>query len=306
MLIGTPSGIGDFSWIWSKLVNAGEDFQVDLADGWPHRTRPFLELLPRITESRYAEFQYNDVLSFATVQGLNKPGLTWEEIRAKGFGRTLIECNRHLEQGKRLEDWLPDLETDFHYEIKGPTDRELAHVDSIFEDKGLLWEDLPRPFIGISAASYRGSEAWSTWDEDEWIGFLRGLQSDLGGTIILLGGFWDDLTHVISKEGYLDCVGKTKVSHLLEIQKRLDYFIGFSSGMGILRTVLRLPTFMMFPDHLSGLATAWTPPEMLENTYGWSHWLRPDRVRVLIDQWLDRCLRGNREYSQSNSFSAAY
>ena len=41
----------------------------------------------------------------------------------------------------------------------------------------------------------------------------------------------------------------------------VSFFIGFSSGLGIVRTVLGLPTIMLWPDHLQALSTSWADPE---------------------------------------------
>ena len=51
-VVGVPSGIGDVSWLYSKLKHAGP-LGYKIADGWPYRTKQFLELLPNV---RWAEY----------------------------------------------------------------------------------------------------------------------------------------------------------------------------------------------------------------------------------------------------------
>lgn len=275
LTVGVPSGIGDVSWAYSKLKHA-EPMLWQIADGWPYRTKPFLDMLDNIAGVEYGQFGYEDIVTFGNMH--SKP--TWREVISNGFGRILIEPNSHLERGCRLEDWLPDLPCDFHYEIRtSPTDRERAES---------LLAGLETPLWGISAASYRGSEAWTTWNYKQWSKFLNAFHAKWGGTIILLGGFWDDLTSSLADDGYKDLVGKTSVGCMVEVLKQLKGFIGFSSGLGVIRTVLRLPAFMLWPDHQQPLSTSWAPEWMLESgLYVASRWLEPDVVLHRVNAWVE-------------------
>lgn len=277
MIIGVPSGIGDVSWMYSKLMHTGP-LDLEVADGWPYRTVPFLELLPGIRDSSYGDFQYQDILSFESVQGIN--GKTeWADLKDKGYGRLLLEANRHLEVGRQLEDWLPDLPCTYHYEIiTKPGDDEKANT---------ILAGLRRPIVGISAASYRGSEAWKTWGYGEWSDYLKRLQAEAGCSILLIGGFWDDLTSMLSEEGYKDCVGRTNVGTMVELLKRIDGYIGFSSGLGVLRTVLNKPALMFWPAHQKELSTSWAPPHMLASgSYTAIPWLEPAMAMKATKKWL--------------------
>lgn len=280
-VIGVPSGIGDVSWLYSKLCHIDETIRFEVADGWPYRTREFLQMLPRVAECDYdMQMRYDDILSFENIHGLLKYGLTWNELEDRfPYGRLMLECNRHLEMGRRLEEWLPDLPCNFHYDINTkPLDRVRALE---------LIDGMQKPVIGISAASYRGSEAWKTWSYDEWSPFLEWLEAETGGSVLLMGGFWDDLTHSIAEDGYRDVVGKTSFGTAVELQKELDLYVGFSSGLGIVRTVLNKKTYMMWPDHQVALASSWAPPEMLESgTYSHSLWRDVDSVKRHVRAWL--------------------
>ena len=279
--IGVPSGIGDVSWMYSKLKHAGR-MRWEVADGWPYRTCPFLSLLPEVADTEYGEFRYDDILVFEQAAKINGPGWTWAEVNGRADGRLLIQANRHLEMGKRLEEWLPDLPTDFHYEILRKPGEDAYARELIGPSEG--------PVIGISAASYRGSEAWKTWGFAEWQPFLKWLKDDKRATIILIGGFWDDLTFALSKDGYKDLVGKTSVSQMIEVLRLLDFYIGFSSGLGVLRTVLKKNAFMMWPDHQRELATSWAPQWMITSgVYKATGWYDPRGVQAQVDRWMDIC-----------------
>src|SRR5437762_13140738 len=120
MIVGVPSGIGDVSWVYSKLCNAGEKLEYEVADGWLYRTTQFLELLPGVAKTSYGQFRYDEIMAFEHATGIGDHP-TWAAARAVS-DRILIAPNRHPEMGRRLEDWLLDLPTSFHYEIDVPVE----------------------------------------------------------------------------------------------------------------------------------------------------------------------------------------
>lgn len=277
-IIGVPSGIGDVSWMYSKLKHVSKKLEIEVADGWPYRTVPYLELLPNVYRASYGDFQYPQIVAAEVCNGINGKTI-WRDLASQEHGRLLLEANRHLEAGKRLEEWLPDLPCDFHYQmLTTAEDTERAHK---------IIDGLKHPLIGISAASYRGSEAWKTWGFNEWKPFLQWLTTETGGDILLMGGFWDDLTSVLAEEGYRDAVGRTSIGVAVEVLKLLDGYLGFSSGLGVLMTVLDRPTFMLWPDHQVELSTSWAPPDMLATgTYTTSLWREPTLVQRSVKRWL--------------------
>lgn len=272
-----PSGIGDVSWMYSKLKHAPlANWRV--ADGWPARTAPYLKLLDNIAEVDYGDFTYSDLIKFEEYHNLG-PSLSFNQVKSLPFTNVFLEANRHLEMGRPLETWMPDLPTDYHYKINIPDEDKRRAV--------ALLDGLERPIWGISAASYRGSEAWKTWGYDQWKEFLTNWHALRGGTILMMGGFWDDLTHTLASEaGYKDIVGKTSVPTMVHVLDLIDGYIGFSSGMGIIRTVLKKPVFMLWPDHQVELSTSWAPPSMLENgQYVASLWRKPSEVFERAKVW---------------------
>lgn len=199
----------------------------------------------------------------------NKP--TWAQVRK--HDPLLIEANKHLEEGLRLEEWLPDLPTNFHYplfisEQDKNRGREIT-ARAILGDRFSPGHPMPEgPVVGISCASYKGSDAWRTWGKDEWVDFLRRVMA-LGWRPLLVGGGWDDLTYTVACELDLpSTVGKTSVPQMIEQMDILDAYIGFSSGMNVIRTVLDRPAFALWPENdrcdQKQLSTSWAPPDMLE------------------------------------------
>jgi ADP-heptose:LPS heptosyltransferase len=196
------------------------------------------------------------------------PNITWEEIRETKAGVYYIQPNWFLESGRELASYIPDLETNYHYALNLPD----------ILDKKVFGENLVEKlsnngkWIGISCASYRGSVSWKTWNLNHWLALADYLISD-GYKLCLLGGKWDDLTDSLAdqlpRENVLNLVGKTDFGEACSVHKLLPFYIGFSSGLGIIRTVLDLPTLMLWPCNESinqqALSMSWADPKDIES-----------------------------------------
>lgn len=254
---------------------------LHIADGWPRRSLEFVKLLPNVAHAEYSSHSWDDLLSFENVH----PAETYKVIRDRNFGVEYLQNNMHLLHGRRLEEWLPDLPTDFHYKM-----------DISIEDKArakFLWNkhELGHPCMAISAASYRGSEAWNTWGAKPWMEFIHLIQKEVPEMqFILIGGYWDDLTATIADSGgFVDLVGKTSIGTCIELLKKIDYYVGFCSGLGVLRTVLNKKVFTLWPDIHASHIWSWVPPEMIEDgTYIGMLWREPEDVFQRLKVWMKK------------------
>jgi hypothetical protein len=279
-----PAGIGDFSWAWSKFYSMRHRIErIDPLEGWPNRTAPYIELCGM--PSCYVEHTYQSIILAEALD----PVKTWADIEALERDTIMIEANEFLGTGKRLEDWLPDLPTEHHYPLHTTADDE-ARAERFLRG-------MPRPLVGISAASYRGSEAWSTWNRLQWTEALKAIIAH-GWNPVLLGGGWDDLTYSLAETLSLpDLVGKTSIAEAVCVQRKLDSYIGFSSGLGVIRTVLNKPAFMLWPDPQWPLSTAWPPLDMILNRrYVASLWHSVPDVLSIMLPFLDRCLEERHQH----------
>lgn len=296
MKIGLPAGIGDFSWAWSKLYHIRDQITgIQIADGWPHRTTPYVELcLTREERARievkYGDFNYQTIRMNVIVNQMENP--TLDQILArKDEGCILLEPNNHLEMGKRLEEWIPNLPCNFHYPLYTEAmdyNNMAKKLFAAFDAAGRSPHDTK--YVGVSCASYRGSEAWKTWGVNEWEYILTKML-DTGYTPILIGGFWDDLTYTLACKLKLpELVGKTSQAECIELLRVLPAYIGFSSGLNVIRTVLNKPAFALWPDFQEELSRSWAPPHMLDsNRYVRSLWRDPTEVWPVMEQFLQRC-----------------
>jgi hypothetical protein len=270
-----PSGIGDVSWAISALWSVRDQLErVDVVEGWPQRTVPYLELLG--FQSDYVPMSYDMILTFESIHQISAvhKDRSWEKISGLQSATLLLEPNKHLEAGFRLETWLPDLKPEFHYPLNVPksdVERTAKTVAREMERHPMKYG----PIVGISCASYRGAEAWKTWGIHEWKDLIRRIMS-IGWRPLLLGGSWDDLTYAVACDlGLPDIVGKTSVPQMVAVMGMLDSYVGYSSGMNVIRTVLDKPALAFWPDFQNELRDSWVPQKMLDDRRYVSHLWRP-------------------------------
>lgn len=272
--INTHPGIGDVSWIYSKLVNCEQPLKLKIAeDKKTKRALPFVGLLPQIQAAEYGDL--GDYLP------LSKCGNAYfaEYLEAQKLGLDLyVSANNYLETGARLEGYMPDLPTSFHYEIiTKETDHEQAQR---LLPKGHV-------YFGIYTSSQQGAVNWNGWQQEEWMDFAKRLYRQFPEiTLVILGAKWDmDLSCAVSSGlhaagiPHVNLVGKTDMGSAVEVLKRLTYFVGYASGMGILGNVLQKPGLMLYPNHLEKLMHAWPCPISLGlNRHIGMLWERPVKV----------------------------
>ena len=290
--IVVPSGIGELQWSMTKYVNTGEDFCILGLDGAPRRLHQFCELLPNVKAFGYTNyFDYTQIRQWQDYHKL----YDWETVSRKfAVGQlTALACNPHLEAGKPLADWLPDLPTTYEYKLE--TTEKHKEVACKYLSQAAPGDIL----IGISCASYRGADAWNTWKHREWLTFLGLVRSVLpSARFVLLGGSWDDLTASIydDSDGVrwltdgrgFPPVGRTDFGAAVELLKGLSGYIGFSSGLGhVALHCCQTPVLMLWPDHEHDLSRSWVNPERLDDgTYVPSAWNAPEDVFRTARKWL--------------------
>jgi len=303
--IVVPSGIGEFQWAWTKYLNTGEDFCILALDGAPRRLHQFCELHPRVKAFGYTSvFDYTQIRTWQDYHGLK----TWAAVKERfALGSmTALACNPHLEAGKPLADWMPDLPTSYKYKL------EVQNGQTIKAARYLRNTEPTDVLVGISCASYRGADAWKTWHASEWLIFLGLIQKEVpNGRFVLLGGSWDDLTASVYDEDSelrwlvdprgFPPVGRTDFGTAVGILGGLDAYVGFSSGLGhVAAHNCGTPVWMFWPEHETALSTTWVDPELLESgAYVPSAWIRPEAAFIAAKPWLRRVLDGQYHLTES-------
>lgn len=251
--ITVPAGIGDNIWILSKLLSTGEKFHFRIPDGTPQRGKQIFDLLPQIAES----CTYTPDLSYTKIDKQNTAtkGKKWADIKQQSF---FLSANTWLEQGNRLEGWLPDLPISYRLEY-----------DTTLDDRYSAAELLPGfdHYIGIYGSAYSNARNWNMWGPDEWFAFARMIhERNKDIRFVLIGATYDtDLADQLMakfwehKIPFVSTIGQP-LSVVIEILKRLQYFVGFPSGLSILNETLGKDTLMFYPQHLKLMMNAWAQP----------------------------------------------
>ena len=284
-----PAGIGDVSWIYSKIrhipsmlgkiviLYAGSR---DLAPVL-HRAHPLIEMMPDVHWGGYMPQRESWEVVAQSLPSEWPDHFGWGPLHHKRVMN--LSANLHLEMGRKLSEWLPLLPTDYHYHL----DIKLEHQ----QNGDNLLGGLSGPFIAVYTSNRDKSDqpsGWALWDSDEWIGFLTRISKlpELKRcTFLILGASYDaDRSEAVATG--LERCGLSVVRVLgqplgvaLHCLSRSHYFFAYPSGIGILANVLRVPGVMFLPWLLSNLENAYADPnDMALSVYrAWSD-PRPDEV----------------------------
>jgi ADP-heptose:LPS heptosyltransferase len=253
--ITLPAGIGDAIWVLSKLANSGERFHFKIPDGTPQRGKQIFDLLPQVAES----CTYTPNLNYSKIDKENAArNKNWKDIKQQSF---TLSANTWLEQGKRLEKWLPDLPISYSLNYNTTNkDRSIAGTLLIQEAH----------YIGIYGSAYSNARHWGMWGPDEWFTLIRLMYTrNKEMKFVIIGAPYDnDLAELLMAKlyefriPYVNTIGQP-LSVVIEILKRLDYFIGFPSGLSILNETLGKDGIMFYPEKLKPMMNAWAHPDRI-------------------------------------------
>lgn len=254
--ITLPAGLGDCAWVLMRLINSGERFHFKIPDGTPQRGKQIFDLLPQVAES----CTYTPELSYSKIDKQNAAikGKKWTDIKQQSF---TLSANTWLEQGNRLEKWLPDLPISYRLDYKTTTGDKIAAYNLLPDSNH---------YIGIYGSAYSNARNWNMWGHEEWFTLARMIhERNTDIRFVLIGATYDtDLADQLMakfwehKIPFVSTIGQP-LSVVIEILKRLAYFIGFPSGLSILNETLGKDTLMFYPKHLKLMMNAWAHPDRI-------------------------------------------
>lgn len=235
--IAVPLGIGDNFWIACKLdalkKQTGKKIRLYINQSPWHDSVHFLRLLPMVDDAvthpkapyhlDRALGNYNDP-RWSTLAG----SADWN-----GFDYLLCPLP-HLERGEPLSTWLPELETNYHPEIRLTKPKEPGRV--------LLYPS------GMQA---NGGFHGGWWQPEWWATIVRTLNLFKIVPTYVGANTESDLEYfkLIPKTGdFENLVGQTSVEEYLTLIRDARVWIGLNSGGGIVSVGLRTPTVMLWSD----------------------------------------------------------
>jgi hypothetical protein len=241
-------GIGDGIWVLKKAINFGKPLYVTISSENRHRPRRSAALYEHVPQ--VFGWDYSDK-SFAEggqdwTQSANDPAcamdVTWREFNAPVGKPFRIECNRWLESGRRLDDWLPDLQTthNFQFAAPGPANLTFRKPCVVFHIAG--WPDLHDGQWTALIDLFRGTaHAYIVGGSyDRRPRQIYTMVAGRGGVTLMEDVAWEDLVGVLSA---------------------CDYCFGHASGFTAIADVMRVPGVVINPRSVPRLNGTWNSPD---------------------------------------------
>jgi hypothetical protein len=254
------TGIGDNLWVLQKLINANEKFNFSIAQDDPYKRATVLfDMLPSITNRvTYDNFSTDDSLKKSI--HFTKPN--WKDIEDKEFYLTI---NWHLESGKHITEFLPDLPMSYNMTSYFETSAYKKEVSTVLKDK-------KKKYIGIYMTSYSTLRHWNFWDANGWFDLISKLNDyNKDYVFVIIGATYDldlaqDVMNLCNTKNisYISTIGKN-LSFVTEVMKKLHFGFYFPSGIGILAASLYSPNVMFFPNHLEPMMNTFQDPELIKD-----------------------------------------
>lgn len=238
-------GIGDISWVYSKLGDLLEerDIRISIYNCGPQRGEQFLRLLPGITPQGYIQAPFTNYLPMDA------------DLRTLNEGPHNIIVNPFIEQGHRIETVWPKQTIDYHYPLQiSDSNKE--------EAKDILLDAEDKKVFAFYATSYNHRSENGFWSVDNWTKFLLGAEQIYGNKVafLALGAGYDKKTFDVAENlrgkgaKILNLVGQTDMGVTLELIRLSAYMFSFPSGLGVLSDVLDTPGMMWYwKDTVAGI-----------------------------------------------------
>lgn len=262
-----PAGIGDFSWVYSKIRHLSQQIErpvhVLIPCEYPMRSQPFIEMLEGVRFGGYCDVSSRHI----TLHGL-PPTWLYSRYELTPFtdpGPHCLAANVHLEAGGTLADWLPFLPTDYHYPIAIPK-TEAAQAEA------RLAGAAPRIGVYVSGRHTQINKDWALWTEGQWATLcqqIATLPHLKDARFVLIGADYDaerteEVQAALESAGHpcIPVLGES-LGVALAALAACDYLLSYPSGIGIVANVLKVPTLMLLPDSLRPMEMTYADPEDL-------------------------------------------
>ena len=275
--VALPLGIGDCHWVCQKLrslkvMHPGRPLHVHVNTSENHQTMGYLDMMPfvdRAVKDKRAPF---DIIKEMPPSYRDEKWSTLEgSARWQGFDYILV-ANGHLELGKRIEDYLPELQTEYNIRLDYPAGTMDRSKELMPEPTVLVYPSGWGPNMGFH-------KGW--WTARDWCAVFIGLNT-AGIEPIVVGAptrddrrYWAILERKLIRRGvkYKSVLGETSLPDICLLLERSLAWTGLNSGLGIVAASMGTPTVMMWADnryklspHIDfdpGMHTAWLSKDQL-------------------------------------------
>lgn len=277
--VAMPLGIGDTMWVCQKLralskLHGGRPVHAYVNKSPDHASVGFLQLCPQVEQAHQS-----DQAIYMIHNDLDRPykDEKWSSLEGcrdwRGFDYVL-QANGHLESGKPLSSWLPELEVEYSFPLNIPQ-AERDYARSLAAPGSVL---LYPSGISANTGFHRN---W--WTVRHWAQVIRGLNAH-GIAPVLVGAksvndrrYRDLLVQVCKGLHYVDTITHTNIPQVLAMVEDAAVWCGLNSGLGIVSAMRYTPTLMFWADQrypIKGASTYTMHPAMQRS------WLCEDQLRT--------------------------
>jgi len=246
----TPSGIGDIYWVLQKLARTasaqGEKFRIHTPPG------------SDIKMARGKFLEYIDCVESVTPDGIPYPELIKKaaQFNYKSLEPVMYcEANTWLEDGKRIEQYLPAFPTEF------VLNWQVSH-ESLRKAKKHLLPDKKNIVVYTSGIANNDSNSTGKWTHKEWFARIADLKQQEDVNLIWIGASYDtDLLQPIKK--HFDSIFIDESADVVVmLLRQCDGFISYQSGLSVISVIENIPTFMLYFKKIDKLRHAFNPPSV--------------------------------------------
>lgn len=247
--VAVPLGVGDAHWSAQKFKalkahHGGAELHVHINECPDHKTVGYMQVLAEVDVAIFDKMAPNDIHrqlapykdpKWATLAGTKG----WN-----GFDYVIIP-NGWVEEGRHMDDFYPELETEYMPELRISEADQARALDLMPEPRILLYPS----GIGPNEGFHGG---W--WTPEDWATVVRML-NDAGVKPLFVGastesdlGYYHKVEVACAGLEYDGIVGKTNLPQILAILQKARAWCGLNCGLGIVSASMKTPTVMFWAD----------------------------------------------------------
>lgn len=250
----TSPGLGDILWILNKVYdNTDKDIHIHSFSRHVYSAH-LLENLPKVKKvtqwsgiKAYKEFMKKCQEEYPKYNQLSD---------LNNIDKMYLEMNTHVDNGNRIETFLPNLKTTFELPYQ---DNQLERVKSLYKDKEYI-------LIYTSALKNNRLDRHHTgsWNFRNWISIIKSLRSKY--KVVWIGSSFDQdaLNEVINHTG-IDYHLNEPLEFLIPLFRNCKAFLGYQSGLNCITIQEQVPTYMLYFNKLTKLPNAICHPNFINN-----------------------------------------
>lgn len=250
-----PPGLGDAAWILNKLEKRclETDTKIDLKtyERW-NVSSPLLgklDIINSVSEWQASYDEYMEYFNFAKEPN-NYTDL--EDLMK-------IYPNYHLEQGNRIEDFLPAFDTTL--KLKWNLDKDLVKQ----AEEKYIRKNVPNFVIYTSSLQNNIKQKFV----NIWYFMINCLMKEFPeSNIIYIGADYDNTMKEKIEERFgnrITYLVNGTSEEILTILRKCDYFISYQSGLSVLAVQEGVRSCMFYFKELDKLRYSWVPKNAIDN-----------------------------------------